>query len=271
MGRDEAGGTRQRSGSAKVSVVVPALNEEHNVGWVLQAMPPVVDQVVLVDGRSRDNTVAEARSVVPDVMVVEQNAPGKGAALRAGFAASTGDYVVMIDADGSMDPGEIPLFVAALDAGYDLVKGSRTLPGGGSHDFTPIRELGNHALCELVDVLFMVPFSDLCYGYCAFRRDCLDALALTATGFEVETEIAVHAVKAGLRIAEVPSIELPRMTGASNLHAWRDGRRVLRVLVREKISRRRPPVVDGLARDALVADLDPHLWQQTDRTRRVGV
>jgi glycosyltransferase involved in cell wall biosynthesis len=271
MKQDEEKDPRQGGERRTVSVVVPALNEEDNLGWVLTSMPAIVDEIVLVDGRSRDHTVEVARAAFPGVVVVQQMAPGKGAALRAGFAAATGDYLVMIDADGSMDPGEIPLFVEALDAGYDLVKGSRNLPGGGSHDFTPVRELGNHALCELVDVLFMVPFSDLCYGYCAFRRDCLDALGLTATGFEVETEIAVHAIKADLRIAEVPSIELPRMSGTSNLHAWRDGRRVIRLLVRETVSHRRPPVVDGLAREALLDGLDPRLWQDTGRTRHVGV
>jgi hypothetical protein len=152
----------------------------------------------------------------------------------------------MIDADGSMDPSEIETFLLALDNGYDFVKGSRYLPGGGSQDITKLRNVGNFALRSSVNMLFLVPFTDLCYGYVAFRRSCLEQLCLTSHGFEIETEMAIHAVKAELRIAEVASNELCRRHGVSNLNTFRDGKRVLRTLVRERVSRRRRPVVDWL-------------------------
>lgn len=228
----------------RVTLVIPAMNEEHNIAWVLARVPDRVDEILLVDGHSTDRTVHLAVQICPRVRVVAQRGRGKGAALRTGFEAATGDLIVMMDADGSMDPREVTHFIAALEQGYEFVKGSRSLPGGGSGDLTRVRRLGNRALTAAVDVLFMVPFSDLCYGFVGFRRDRLDALALTAHGFEFETEIAIHAVKAGLRIAEVPSVESPRRYGASNLHALRDGNRVLRTIVRERLSRRSRPVVD---------------------------
>jgi glycosyltransferase involved in cell wall biosynthesis len=254
-GEDRAAIPRQRRSPLRVTLVVPAMNEENNITWVLGRLPGRVDEVVLVDGHSTDRTVQLARAARPDIVVVDQRGVGKGAALRTGFEAATGDLIVMMDADGSMEPAEITSFVTALERGYDFVKGSRRLPGGGSADLTAIRRLGNRALTAAVNMLFLVPFSDLCYGFVAFRKDRLEQLALTAQGFEFETEIAIHAVKAGLRIAEVPSVESPRRYGASNLHAIRDGNRVLRTIARERLSRRIRPVVDSFQLQDLMTPL----------------
>jgi glycosyltransferase involved in cell wall biosynthesis len=247
-----------------VSVIIPAMNEQQNIGWVLQRMPATVDEVILVDGYSTDGTVDIARAVRPGIVVVKQSGQGKGDALRAGFQAATSDFIVMIDADGSMDPGEMDRYVTPLMNGYDLVKGSRFLAGGGSTDLTPIRRLGSKAFVRMTNALFLIRFTDLCYGYCSFRRECLSSLALTAHGFEIETEIAVHAAKANLRIAEVPSMELERRSGESNLHAFRDGQRVLRTLVRERVSRRRRSVVDPISERAL------HDWRVIADSVRAG-
>ncbi|HEY7074344.1 MAG TPA: glycosyltransferase family 2 protein [Solirubrobacteraceae bacterium] len=218
----------------RVSVVIPTLNEERNVGWVLERLPDLVDEVILVDGRSTDDTVAVARAARPDIRVVLETAPGKGAALRAGFAAARGEYVVMIDADGSMDPAEIVRFVDALQSGCDFVKGSRFAPGGGTADMSSIRRFGNGALRGAVNVLYRTNFTDLCYGFIGFRRERLTALRLDSQGFEIETEMIARAVVASLRIAEVASFEAERRYGESHLHAWRDGRRALRTLLRER-------------------------------------
>jgi glycosyltransferase involved in cell wall biosynthesis len=236
-----------------ITVVIPAMNEERNIAWVLERIPPYVDEILLVDGYSTDNTVDVARQVCPTVRVIRQRGCGKGAAMRTGFEDSTGDYVVVLDADGSMDPAEIDYYVAGLDAGYDLVKGSRELPGSGSMDLTPLRRWGNHVLVTTVNLTWGSEFTDLCYGYLAFRRDRLDALALTGRGFEIETEIAVNAISAGLRIAEVPTVELCRHYGTSHLNAWRDGRRILGYLTRARVSPRSRPVTDRISRRALTA------------------
>lgn len=225
-----------------VSVVIPTLNEVDNIAWALSRLPEHVHEVILVDGRSTDGTVDAARRARPDVKVVLERRPGKGAALRAGFAAATGDFIVMIDADGSMHPDEISLYAAYLDAGYDFVKGSRFMLAGGSDDMTLVRRVGHWPLLSFVRWGFRVRFTDLCYGFCAFRRSVLPALRLTADGFEIESELVLRAVRAELRIAEVPSWELPRMNGESNLHAVRDGLRILRVLLRERFAGDAHPV-----------------------------
>ena len=253
-----ATGVKGGPGRQTVSVIIPALNEEQNIAWVLERMPSIVDEVVLVDGHSSDRTVKVARAVRPDIVVVTQRARGKGEGARVAFAAASGDLIVMIDADGSMEPGEIPRFVAPLMRDYDFVKGSRFLTGGGSTDLTTVRRIGARLLVRATNSMFLVRFTDLCYGFCSFRRECLPALALTAHGFEIETELAVHALKAHLRIAEVPSTELPRRCGTSNLHAFRDGQKVLRTLIRERVVRRPRPVVDPI--DVRVL----HSWQSID-------
>jgi len=221
------------SAQASISVVIPTLNEEKNLPWVLRRMPAYVDEVIIVDGRSQDKTVEVAKALRPDVVVVNETRKGKGVALRAGFAAATGDIIVMLDADGSMDPQEIGWFVAPLQHDFDFVKGSRHVTGGGSEDLTRLRKAGNRALTGLANAVLHSNYSDLCYGYIAFRRECLEVLELQSDGFEIETELIVRAARAGLRIAEVPSLELDRISGASNLQTFRDGWRVLHTLARE--------------------------------------
>jgi hypothetical protein len=233
--------------SPTVSVVIPALNEERNLPHVFAKLPANVSEVIVVDGGSVDRTVAVARELRPDVVIVQQTRTGKGNALACGFAACTGDIIVMIDADGSTDPAEIPLFVAQLVAGADFVKGSRFGKGGFSHDITPLRKLGNDGLNLVVNVLFGTSFTDLCYGYNAFWRHVVPTLQLPATtlprpvdgsklwgdGFEIETMINIRAAADGLKVGEVGSIEHARIHGESNLNTFRDGFRVLRTILSE--------------------------------------
>jgi len=113
-----------------VGVVIPALNEERNLPHVLPRIPTWVREVILVDGHSTDRTVEVARRLRPRIRIVHQQGRGKGAALRTGFKAAVGDIIVMLDADGSTDPREIPAYIGALLAGADFVKGSRFLQGG---------------------------------------------------------------------------------------------------------------------------------------------
>lgn len=219
-----------------ISVVIPTKNEARNIGWVLERMDPIVDEVIIVDGLSTDDTVAVARAVRPDVVVVDHSIAGKGQAMRAGFAAATGDLVVMLDADGSMDPGEIQRFVEQLAAGHDFVKGSRFLRGGGTADMTLLRRLGNDALVRLANLLMGTRYTELCYGYMAFRRSRLQELELISSGFEIEAELVLKCQRAGFAIAEVPSYESARRFGNSNLNTFRDGWRVLRTILRERFA-----------------------------------
>jgi glycosyltransferase involved in cell wall biosynthesis len=240
LGGDRAGAVAALD--ARVSVVIPTLNEEKNLPHVFARLPAGLHEVIVVDGRSTDDTVEVARRLRPDARIVMQPGRGKGNALAAGFAACTGDIVVTMDADGSTDPAEIPRFVAALCHGADFVKGSRFAQGGGSSDITLIRRLGNRALNALVNALYHTSYTDLCYGFNAFWARCLPYMRVDCDGFEVETLVNVRIAKAGLTIHEVPSHERDRMYGRSHLNAVRDGTRVLRTIALERTSafRQRP-------------------------------
>lgn len=242
----------QRLGAAalRVSVIIPTLNESRNLPHVFARLPADIYEVILVDGHSVDDTVAVARRLWPSVLVVTQTRFGKGNALACGFEVATGDIIAMLDADGSADPGELPLFVDALLAGADFAKGTRYAPGGGSDDLTRLRRMGNRSLSMFVNLLYGTRYTDLCYGYNVFWRGIVpilglespaaaplgDAGPLWGDGFEVETLIHLRVASAGLTVTEVPSHEHSRIHGASNLSAFSDGRRVLATILRERLS-----------------------------------
>ncbi len=234
-----------RALAPRVSVVIPTLNEADNLPHVFAELPSDLYEVILVDGYSTDGTREVAQRLRPDVRIVHQTQPGKGDALRCGFEAANGDILVMLDADGSANPSEIPAFLQTLLEGADFAKGTRFGSGGGSTDLTPLRRIGNRALNGAVNVLFGTSYSDLCYGYNAFWRHCLPAMDVDCTGFEVETLINIRVARAGLQVREVPSFERDRIHGQSNLRTFRDGWRVLRTILRERT--RRMPATDNTA------------------------
>lgn len=219
-----------------VTLVIPTLNEAENLKWLLPRLPVWVHEVLIVDGRSTDDTVAVAQSLRPDARIVMEPRPGKGAALRAGFQAAAGDIIVMLDADGSMHPDEIIRFVVALMTGADFAKGTRFVQGAGTADMTFVRRAGNLALTSLFRVLYGSSFSDLCYGYLAFWRRHMPLLRADVDGFEIETLLNLRAIKSGLKIVEVASFEAERLHGTSNLRAIPDGWRVLKTIVRERLA-----------------------------------
>jgi glycosyltransferase involved in cell wall biosynthesis len=222
-----------------VSVVIPCKNEARNLPIVFATLPEWISEVVLVDGRSVDDTVAVAKECYPKIKIVHQVGAGKGDALRAGFAACTGDIIVMIDGDGSTDGNEIIRFVAALLAGADYAKGSRFASSGGSDDITWHRRLGNRALCGMVNVALGTRYTDLCYGYNAFWSRVLPELHLDCLGFEIETMMNIRAARAGLRVQEIPSHEKCRVHGTSNLRVVFDGWRIFKVIAAETLANRR--------------------------------
>jgi hypothetical protein len=257
-GRWENGSARSHNGesSVRISLIIPTLEEAENLKLVLPAVPNIVDELIIVDGGSTDGTLDVVRELRPNAKIIVDTVPGKGNALRRGFEAATGDILVMMDADGSMDPLDIGTFVAALEAGADVAKGSRFLQGGGSDDMTIVRRMGNRALTRAVRLAFGGRYSDLCYGYMAFWRHVLPTFEGHVQGFEIETFLNVRALAAGLRVVEVASFESSRRYGESHLRTFRDGSRVLLTIGRERRQLSKARAQRGVPRP-VVRHVDP--------------
>jgi glycosyltransferase involved in cell wall biosynthesis len=223
--------------NSNVAVIIPTLNEEKGVGLILRKLIDVLGNPVLlmIDGNSVDETVKIAKYFGAEVIF--QNGRGKGAALRQAFNYEEldGDLIIIIDADGSMDPKEVPMFIEAMELGADVVKGSRFLLNGYSEDMDLIRKIGNKIMLSIVNFIWSTSYTDLCYGFMAFKRESLKKLSprLNSTNFEIEAEICIKAKKLGLKVVEVPSVELRRCYGRSNLKTFRDGFLILLRILRE--------------------------------------
>jgi glycosyltransferase involved in cell wall biosynthesis len=217
-----------------VSVVIPCLNEAENIEQcVLAARATLADmdgagEVVVADNGSEDGSAELAQAA--GARVVHEKRRGYGSAYLAGFAASRGRYIVMVDADLTYDFKEIPRFVAELEAGADMVIGDRMdniQPGAMPWLH---RYIGNPILTGLLNLLFRTGVKDAHCGMRAVRRDALERLDLRTTGMEFASEMVIRASKEHLRIAEFP-IEYHPRGGESKLSSFRDGWRHLRFLL----------------------------------------
>jgi len=221
-----------------VGIAIPAFNEERNIECVLSGLKDIgFRNVLVIDGLSNDGTLKVAAR--NGAKIVLQDGRGKGAAVRQVLAKGYLDVeaLVLMDADGSMSPQEVPRFVEALHNGADVVKGSRFVSGGGSGDMTFARKIGNGLFTSCVNLLWSTGYTDMCYGFAAFNQKAIRKLApiLESNNFEIETEIFIKAKKLGLKVVEVPSFEYKRNSGESNLHAFKDGLRILKTILTEAI------------------------------------
>ena len=222
----------------RVSLILPAFNEAEGLAVILPRLPRMVDDVIVVNGPSIDRTVAVTRDLRPDAVIVQQLGRGKGNAIKHGLAVADGDIIVTMDADGSMNPEDIPAFVHALHDGADFVKGSRALHGGGSSDFTWLRRVGNDGLTRVANVVFGSSYTDITYGFNAYWASTIRHLGRLADGFEFEIQAAIRAVVVGMRTTEVPAHEPARIGGVSKLNPFVDGAAILRILAAEASPRR---------------------------------
>ena len=234
---DEPSAGLDASKKPKVTVLICTLNEEESLPHVLMRIPGWVDEVLLVDGHSTDDTVAVAQRMLPDIRVLKQPGTGKGDALRYGMAQATGEIIVTLDADGQTDPAELHRFVDAIQRGYDFAKGTRfRRPFSRSR---PIhRIIGNWMITLTFDLLFLRAYTDLCSGYNACRKEAISAIDFThRDGLADEPLLHAMVRKAGLRVTEVSHCDHPRVAGNSKSPSWRQGFRAVRTLVRERFRR----------------------------------
>jgi len=201
----------------KVSIIIPTLNEEKSIGKVLDGLDSIADEILIVDGYSKDKTVQEAQK--HNVKVIYDD-KGKGSALRKGFSEATGDLIIMMDADDAHNKGEVVEVIKKLNEGYDVCMPSRFMSGGGSEDITSLRVFGNNFYKFWVKLFWGASYSDICYGFRGFSRKALESLKLESDGFDIETEISIKTAKRKLKHIEIPSMEGKRKHGKGKLTFW---------------------------------------------------
>ena len=251
----------------KISVIIPAKDEESTLGRVLEDLNRTVPalagydvEVICVDDHSRDRTAAIAHSLGAKV-VENQRKPGKGNALRAGFEAATGDWLMMMDADYSHRPEDMPEFLAAMRDGVGLVIGSRVF--GGSGEYNHVRALGNVFLSATLGLCTGRYLSDALNGYKLFRRDVFTDFRYTSRMFEIEIEIIANTLRKGYRVVEVISHERARAGGEMKSRVIHHGFRFLGRILWEGMRGVRPvpaPLAAGASMvppGAPAADLHP--------------
>ena len=223
---------------SKISLVIPTLNEEKNIEKILsdiESSDIKIDEIIIVDGYSKDNTVKIAKKYGAKIIYDTEDGSrgGKGLALRRGMNTAKGDIVINMDADCSNLPSELVLLIAGIKAGYDVCMGSRFLQGGGTEDMPFHRKFGNKLFVFWVNLLWGMQYSDLAYGFRAFKKDVINDLNLNSDGFGIETEMSIKCAKRNLKVLEVPSYEKTRMYGEGNLKTIKDGWEIFKVIMKE--------------------------------------
>ncbi|ACS34001.1 glycosyltransferase family 2 protein [Thermococcus gammatolerans] len=189
----------------KISVIIPAYNEEDRLPRVLEGIPAFVDEVIVIDDGSLDGTYNVAKAFAEkDTRIkairLEKNC-GKGCAMREGIRHSTGDIVVFMDADGQHRPGEIIKLVEPIAKGEaDMVIGARRIQEVGKRPW--VRRLSNVITTRLIRLKLRTYVYDTQSGFRAYRREFLPEIE--SDRYEVETEMLIKAAKMGARIKEVP-------------------------------------------------------------------
>ena len=207
----------------RVTVVIPAKDEEGLIGEIVDQVKPYADEVLVVDGHSRDRTAEIAAA--HGARVIQDHGQGKGEALRLALARAEGEIVVFIDADGSHDPQDIPKLVAPIRAGVsDLVIGSRGKGGSDELHGTLeqfIRYSGSQVIMLAINYRWNVRLTDSQNGFRAIRRDVGAKLGLTSNLTTIEQEMLMKALKQGYRVSEIASHEYERRWGTSKVVVWK--------------------------------------------------
>jgi glycosyltransferase involved in cell wall biosynthesis len=212
-----------------VSIVIPAHNERPTINRVVHASVDAIPgaEVIVVDDGSTDNTHKAAARAGARVIRLDPN-QGKGAALRRGIQAASGEILVFIDGDGQDSPSEIPLLIGAFEPDVDLVLGSRFLGNFRPGAITRLNLAGTQFITFLVNHMYGCRVSDPLAGFRAVRRSIFERIELKAQGYDIEVDLLLRVLRAGGRVVEVPASRSPRPFGTSDLSSFRDGIRIAR-------------------------------------------
>ena len=222
-----------------ISLIVPVRNEAGNLPSVLPLIKkiPGVFEIIIVDGHSRDESIRVARKLLPQARIILQRGLGKGEAITFGAQAAKGNYVGILDSDGSNNPLELYHYVDLARKGFDLVKGTRYMDGGRSDDETIFRKILILAAQKVANALWRSNFRDISYGMFLMKREKLLELSLQSRRHDVEWELMGEAHRRGLNIIEVPSVERKRIYGRSNVKIVYDGFLIARVVMKTFLRR----------------------------------
>ncbi len=221
-------------GQPRISIVLPTLNEEENIGRVIDEVPRQAleqagyeVQVLVVDGNSADRTRQIAEQKGATVMVEPRK--GKGTAVMAAISSVDSDFIFMIDGDYTYPATYIPDMLALLNHA-PVVIGSRLKGWREKGAMSILNTVGNRILSLLATVLYQRKISDVCTGYWGFKAEVLKDLSIMATGFELEVELFSRLVSKGYSIAELP-IYYRRRANPAKLNPFRDGMRIAWALI----------------------------------------
>ena len=223
-----------------ICIILPALNEEENIGKVIEEIPKreleergYAVRILVVDNDSTDMTAQVARDNGAEV--IAEKCKGKGNAMRTGFEQAKADFIFMLDADCTYPGSYIPELLDKLKSGYDVVIGSRLKGTRAKGSISRMNIIGNHLLTTMATTLYFHRISDLCTGYWGFKSEVLPKLKLSANGFDLEADLFTQVVKNGFRIAEIP-IHYRRRGTPTKLSSLRSGIKIARRLLSNRFS-----------------------------------
>lgn len=224
---------------AKVSVIIPAYNEAGTLREIVAkvmavSLSPHEMEVIVVDNNSTDDTFAIATSL-PNVRVLQEKQPGKGAAVRAGFAAATGDILLIQDADLEYDPLDFPELIAPLLAGEaDALVGIRTPTETTKHVWSFLYFLGNFAITFASNILYGAKIPEYTGGYKVFTKQAVELVTVRSHDFAYEHELVCKILKRGMRVAHLPIRYYPRDYTEGKKINWRDGFKILWAVLKHR-------------------------------------
>ncbi len=234
------------SSRPRVSVILPAYNEEGALGGVLDAVNRMRDrydlEVIVVEGGSKDRTVQVAREHGATKVISSREKRGKGADFWTGVLSATGDYIIQIDTDHQFEPQDIPQMVDALLAGAEMAIATRFVQSAHleAKSVRPINMFGNWLFSWLTTVLTGQRITDCLAGFKGFRKELIPYLQIRSPHFGYEVELIIRAARARKKIVEVPVTHHRREQGVTNVRRWKDGALILGSLLEAWVTPLRP-------------------------------